>query len=122
MVNDNVAQLLFDEYIEDVHRYCVGSSFNPMFMREIESQILLPVDSTDPFRKEIARFIQGEIHQHFQKWKGISSLAPEIKWTCHPQIKLAIIGYMAKYHPDELEKPGWISKYRSITDPWEPAW
>ena len=81
------------------------------FMRAIEENADIGEPAADDFRRQVMAFVGH-----------LSLIGQAISWTSNPQLKHGILGYLAEEHPDILQIPEPIPKYRRVTDPWEPAW
>lgn len=119
------AQRVFEDYLDNIMGYiekkrvpistpCGGMKYIPPnedLMRAIEEHCDIHETFADDFRRQIMAFV------------GTMSLKGKlINWTSNPQMKKAILGYLAESDPGILETQEPTPKYRRVTDPWEPAW
>jgi predicted Ser/Thr protein kinase len=120
-------QHVFEVYIDNVMGYIEkkkvaawwdGPAVRPKnklpdedFMRAIEENADISETKADDFRRSVMALV-GHLSLNGQA----------LSWTSNPQLKHAILGYIAEEHPDILQIPETPPKYRRVTDPWEPAW
>lgn len=119
----DAAQQIFDKYVDhcmrelDRSRGHRGLKPDRIFLERVEDQIPIHTleniadAATKDFRKSIVAFV-GNL-----SLKGVSP-----SWSSNPSLKVAILGYLAKYRPSIMETPVEIPRYRRITDDWKPAW
>lgn len=121
------AQHIFEVYIDNVMGYLEkreviswwdGPAMRPKkkspdedLMRAIEENCDIGESGADDFRRQVVSLVGN-----------LSLQGKYLGWTSCPQLKHAILGYIAEEHSDILQIPEPIPKYRSMTDPWEPAW
>lgn len=122
-----VAQKMFERYIDNamgylerraVPDYKYGSMADPdeLLMRGIEENCDIPMQAADDFRRSIVAFVGH-----------LSAQGQYIGWMSNPQIKKGIECYIAESQPELMKEIRnslrvHVPKYRSMTDPWEPAW